>query len=568
MRWTQSECDPELASQLCRRTNLTPVASQLLWQRGIQNPSEAEAFLNPRLRGLDDPFAITHLERAVDRILKAIRKSERIAVFGDYDVDGVTSTALLVSIFQRYGITPKFYVPRRLEEGYGLSRRALDRVIEEQHPQLLIAVDCGTSSVEEVAWLRSQGIDVVILDHHTSKAELPEDCILVNPHVFDPGAIWEELCSVGLVFKLIHGLIKRLRHEGDPLAHEIDLKDYIELVALGTVADLVPLIGENRILARTGLRMLKASKRPGLFALYQVAGIEPGSEIDPFDISFRIGPRINASGRLDDASRPIELLLSEDLTFCRLVAKELDEFNRERQAIESEITEKAQQMVESQWKDDHGFVLYSPEWHPGVVGIVASRISKQFHRPTLVMGADGDVAKGSGRTVSDLDLVALLKPCASHLERWGGHPMAVGVETTANQLDDLRQSFNASIRDTVGSTMPEPILNIDSWLTENDLSERLLEDLELLAPFGQGNPEPVFACKGVKLKDVRPFGTAHTRFRLVRPKGLPISGVAWKSDRRPPPQDELIDIAFRFHWNTWRGRKEPRITLADWRVAG
>ncbi len=569
MRWKQAPIDPVWTEQIGALPGLNEIIARLLYQRGLKTPEEITAFLEPKLARLEDPFQITGLEDAVRRVQKALRGEESIVVFGDYDVDGVTSTALLVDILQRFGGKPRYYVPRRLDEGYGLSRIALERVMEDGLPKLLIAVDCGTSSRSEVERLRAQGVDVLIIDHHVSKEALPADAILINPHINDPqSAPWKDLCSVGLVFKLVHGLLKVQRLQGDALAQEIDIKEYLDLVALGTIADLVPLKGENRIFARYGLQTLQSPQRAGLFALFEVAGVDLSRTVDPFDISFRLAPRINASGRLDDAARPIELLLSKDLTACRATARELDGFNQDRQNIEAAITEEAIRMAESVGRDAHGLVLHSPEWHPGVVGIVASRIAQHFHRPTLILGSEDGLAKGSGRSIDGVNLVEALKPCAAFLEKWGGHPMAVGVTAQVDQLNTLREAFSDSVRQLVGGDIPEKSIRIDDWVKPSALTGPFLDEITRLAPFGQGNPEPILAASTVTLRSVRPFGRGHIRFFFERSPGDLLGGVYWRGGENPPPENQPIDIAFRFHWNIWKGRRDPRITLIDWRVAG
>ncbi|MCC5835846.1 MAG: single-stranded-DNA-specific exonuclease RecJ, partial [Opitutales bacterium] len=416
-QWTEPSADAASIRRLSQRLEVSEVIATLLWERDQRDTSIARDFLNPRLAGLDDPFALKNLRAVVSRIRKALERSESVVVYGDYDVDGVTSTVLLMHILSRFGVTPKAFVPHRLEEGYGLSTEALERVLESGKPDLLIAVDCGTNSREPVAFLRERGIDVIILDHHASKEALPEDCLLVNPHLQDTDKgeqPWTNLSAVGIVFKVVHGLLKELRAEGDDLAHEIQLKDFLDLVALGTICDLVPLIGENRILARHGLRLIQKGQRIGICALMEASGWRPGDEITPIDVSFRLGPRINASGRLADASGPIELLLSDDWQFARNSANELDAFNRERQAIEKEITATAIDMVETEFNDQLGLVLHHPDWHSGVVGIVASRIANRYHRPTLVLGAEGAEIKGSGRSIPGVNLVEVLQHCEAN----------------------------------------------------------------------------------------------------------------------------------------------------------
>lgn len=570
MRWEYATTDDDCSQLLSQRLGITSTTAALLWQRGWVTPESAERFLKPQLRRLGDPLAVENLPAAVDRILNALRKDETILVFGDYDVDGVTATTLLVSILQRFGAQPKFVVPLRQEEGYGLSVAALERAIKQEKPDLVIAVDCGTSSQKEVAWLNKKGISVVIIDHHTAKEALPENAILVNPHVHgSDDEEWVDLCAVGLVFKVIHGLIKVLRNEGDSIANEIDLREYLDLVAMGTIADLVPLHGENRVLAHNGLKSLKNPKRIGLQTLFEVAGLKIGEEVNPFDISFRLAPRINASGRLYDAAQPIEMLLGNDIVNCRHIAQELDRFNKERQTVEAAIAKEAQRITETEQADTPGIVVYNPEWHTGVVGIVASRLVQRFHRPAIVFGSDGEgTAKGSGRSIKGVDLVEVLQRCESHLSTWGGHPMAVGVGLESKSIDAFREAFSASITESVGGALPDKTLRVDLEINPAELNDQLLEELSQLAPFGQGNREPVFTLSQVVARDVRRFGSdKHLRFMIDRESLSPLSGIAWNAGEKPLPEGTLIDIAARFHWNHWNGRRSPRLTLADWKLS-
>jgi single-stranded-DNA-specific exonuclease len=394
---------------------------------------------------------------------------------------------------------------------------------------------------------------------------------LINPHAYDePGdEAWRHLCTVGLVFKLVHGLVKELRGEGHPAAEALRLRDYLDLVALGTIADLVPLQHENRILASYGLRTLKDSARPGLRALMDVAGVRPGQDLMPVDISFRLGPRINASGRLADAALSVELLLSEDVRFCRETARQLDSFNRERQDIERGITEEAERIVETEFSDQPGIVLYSDGWHPGVVGIVAGRITRKYHRPCIVLGNEGALAKGSGRSVDGINLVEILGGCADQLASWGGHPMAVGVALTKDKVAGFRARFCEGVRAWTGGRASEPELLIAVWLRLPDIHERLMEELARMHPFGQANPEPVFGLRGVVFKQ-RPevFKGAHFRFSLeVGDARRRLYGVAWKMADRMPPIDRPVDLAVELAWNYFNDRKTIQLELVDWRPA-
>jgi single-stranded-DNA-specific exonuclease len=570
MRWIHTPLPDAEVQEVCQRLQISPILAELLVHNGLKETAAASQFLRPALAGLQDPFLLANLDAAVARLRRAIERQEKLVVLGDYDVDGVSSTAFLVSVLRRFGLDPRFVVPRRLEEGYGLSRGAIDRALEAGKPDLFIALDCGTNSHDEVAYLQTQGVDAIVIDHHRSKEKPLVDGILVNPHVYPrpDDAPWHDLCTVGLVFKLVHGLLKQLRAENHPVAFRIHLKEYLDLVAMGIVADLVPLVGENRILARHGLDILQHTRRRGLRALMDVSGLKPGQEIQPVDISFRIGPRINASGRLADAALSVELILSEDAAFCVDAARQLDGFNRERQEIERAITEVAERMVEEQYADSHGIVLFNKEWHPGVVGIVASRVTRKYHRPCIVLGEENGLAKGSGRSIYGLNLVETLGECADLLTSWGGHPMAVGISLPQVNLEQFRERFTTAVRASQQGLFSEPGLEIACWLTLEQIRESLLTELEVMHPFGQGNPEPVFGLRGVRFRQ-RPevFKEQHFRFHVEDERGRRIYGVAWKLAHRMPPIGVPVDLAVQVAWNLHNDRKLLQMELIDWRPA-
>jgi single-stranded-DNA-specific exonuclease len=570
MRWTHTPFTADEIEAFGKCAGVSRVLAELLLRAGLRDADAAAGFLQPALAGLNDPFLLRNLEAAATRLRQAIAHREQIAVLGDYDVDGVSSTALLVMLLRRFGLNPRFVVPRRSEDGYGLSRSAIDRALEAGKPQLFIALDCGTNSHDEAAYLRGQGIDVIVIDHHRSKERALDDGILINPHVHacEQGTdhAWRHLCTVGLVFKLAHGLLKQLRAENHPVAFRIKLRDHLDLVALGTIADLVPLVGENRILARHGLRILEQTHRPGLRALMEVSGVKPAQGITPTDISFRLGPRINASGRLADAALSVELLISDDNAFCVETARQLDAFNRERQDIERAITEEAERLIEASYATHAGIVLFADTWHPGVVGIVAGRVTRKYNRPCVVLGNEGDMAKGSGRSVDGVNLVEVLGTCSEHLTSWGGHPMAVGIALPKARLELFRARFADAVRTHVGGDIAEARLELAAWITPEQITERLMEELDALHPFGQGNPEPVFGVQGVVLHSPPEiFKEQHFRFTFEDGRGRRLHGVAWKLAHRCPPLHRPVDLAVELKWNHFNGRKLLQLGLVDWR---
>ncbi|MGA0134756.1 MAG: single-stranded-DNA-specific exonuclease RecJ [Opitutales bacterium] len=537
--------------------------------RAFADEAEAERHLRPQLAHVSDPFAVGGLREAAERLVRACRDGERIAVLGDYDVDGVSSTAMLVHFLRRLGSAPEAFVPRRMEEGYGLSMAALERVLADARPSLFVALDCGTNSSAEVDRLRAAGADVIVVDHHVAK-ETRAACILVNPRVNDPAeAPWQSLCTAGLVFKLIHGVLKVLRLEGDSRGSVIAVRDYLDLAALGTIADLVPLRQENRILAAHGLRALGEARRPGVRALIAVSGMEPGGVLTSVDVSYRLGPRINASGRLADAALPLRLLLSESQEDCLRDAAELDTLNRERQEIDRKVTEEA--AAQAGEHPGEGCVVFG-EWHPGVVGIAAGKLCRSLGRPVIVLGCDADGAKGSGRSVPGVNLVEALAACSGLLRTYGGHPMAVGVALDVDKVPEFRRRFAEEVARQLAASSEEDAsareIEIAHWITPADVTDRLFDDLELLQPFGEGNPEPVFGLRGIAFdRPATVFGEGNFRHQVSLGGGRRLGFVAWRMADRLPPPSRPVELAVRLQWNRWQGRRMPQAEILDWRPA-
>ena len=463
-------------------------------RKGFANAEEVETFLRPRLKLLSDPFLLPNMEAAVARIFAALDRHERIVLFGDYDVDGVTSLALLAEMLRAYPIAagPELFLPLRMEEGYGLSRESVERCLEQHHPQLLIAVDCGTSSVDEIVDLKRRGVDVIVLDHHEPKSALPDCVAIVNPKI-DPSSTFHYLCSVGIVFKLCHALLKTRPLDG------FDLKSKLDLVALGTVADIVPLRGENRTLVQRGAIEIARSSRPGLRKLIEISGVRP--PILTEDIGFRLGPRLNASGRLSNAERSLRLLLTQDESEATSLAELLDKQNRERQEVEKQIFLAADEKIANEFDParDAAIVVGARGWHPGVLGIVASRIARKYHRPAIVIGfEENGIGKGSGRSIEGFNLVEALDRCAESLEKFGGHEMAAGLTIREDKIDIFREAFRCVARELLSDECLQPCLRLDHELMFSELNGDFLQWHEMLQPFGNGNPAPLFFARDVE----------------------------------------------------------------------
>ena len=543
--------------------------ARLLSRKGFRNADEVQNFLRPRLSSLSDPFLLPKMPAAIARILGALNLRERIVLFGDYDVDGMTSLALLAELLRAYGATPELFLPLRMEEGYGLSRESVERCLEEYRPQLLIAIDCGTASAGEIAELKNRGVDVIVLDHHQPsvaaatydsagerKLQLPECVAIVNPKT-DSASPFHYLCSVGIVFKLCHALLKTR-----PLP-EFDLKSKLDLVALGTVADIVPLVEENRLLVQRGAIEIGRTSRVGLRKLMQLAGVHP--PILPDDIGFRLGPRLNAAGRLSTADKSLRLLLTQDESEATALATELDQQNRARQEVEKEIFAAAIVTIEKQFDAarDAAIVAGARGWHPGVLGIVASRIARKYHRPTIIIGFDENgIGQGSGRSIEGLNLVNALSRCSPTLEKFGGHEMAAGVALHEGNFSKFSDAFCSAARELLSEEDLQRSLRLDHELPFTSIDLEFLRWHELLQPFGNGNPQPLFYARAVEpVGELRISNEKHLVFRLRQGarhrRAVYFDGAA--NEIPAPPWD----VAFRIAADEYGGE-----TLVGMRIEG
>lgn len=547
---------PTEAAELAAILQVPPIVGTLLWQRGHRTPEAAQNFLDPRLQCLGDPFALSDLQKAAERIWQAVERHEKIVIFGDYDVDGITSSTLLWRVLRKLGATQTVpFLPHRIDEGYGLSQDGVERCVAEQSPRLMIAVDCGTTAPDQVDWLNAHGVDVVIIDHHALAERKPAAVALVNPQ---QDGRYEYLASVGLIFKLCHGLLK-VRPEFQKL---VDLREYLDLVAVGTVADIVPLVGDNRIFVRRGLSQLAATINPGLRALCQIAQIRGTPTTQ--DVSFRIGPRLNASGRLGDATLSLRLLTTDDTNEALTITRELDANNRERQGLEQTILEEAQRaLLESiNPADERAIVLAGRGWHIGVIGIVASRIQRAHHRPTIIIGIDENgVGKGSGRSIEGCSLVEGLSRCSEHLMVYGGHEMAAGLTIAEDKVDAFRSAFTSYARSVLLEEHLQPRLELSGAIDLSELNDELFQQIQQLAPFGRENPEPIFAFRGTRCRRAaRTFGRNHFKLSLDA-SGTECEAVAFGLAQHAPPGNGS-SLAGVLDWDDYHHRVQIR--LLDW----
>lgn len=562
-RWKIAQPDPGLVECLSRECSLSLLAAALLVNRGIERADAANSFLSSGLAGLHDPFLFLDMEKAVERLRVAIINGERICVYGDYDVDGVTSVALLTSFLRTLGSDCVYHIPNRLEEGYGLSAAGITAV-SDGGVRLIVTADCGITACAEAAFCTSLGIDLIITDHHTPSAEIPPALAVINP--LRPGCPFpcKSLAGVGVVFNLVIALRTRLREEGFFATRpEPILREYLDLVALGTIADIVPLVDENRIFVSHGLRELTAASRTGVRALKSVSGI--AADVDCGAVGFRLAPRLNAAGRLEDAAGGVELLLTDDVVLATALARQLNASNEERQCLEQTIMLDALDKVKKDpaMASRKSIVLASESWHSGVIGIVASRLVDLFHRPTVLISLEGANGKGSGRSIPGFHLHDALKACSEHLVRFGGHKYAAGLTVGLVALQEFIERFDEIAAEVLSEEDLLPELRIDAELSAEQVSLQTADEVASLEPFGMGNPRPVFLLRNVRVVQKTILKEKHVRLRLMA-GGLSFEAIGFNLADGIPAGDTL-DVAFCLDINVWNGKRTARLRIKDMR---
>ena len=512
------------------------------------------------------------MDLAVSKILNTRDNQKKVLLLGDYDVDGISSTVMTKQALESIGLVVETIIPKRLSEGYGLTQEALERGLSKGKFGLVIALDCGTNSIEESNYLHSLGIDLIVVDHHQQKGESLAKAILINPHIApDQGEPWRHLCTTGLCFKLVHALYKRVREMEAPGSEGLTPRDFLPLCAIGTLADLVPLQGESRILSRFGMKRLFMDASPGLLALLKECGLEESIEPETEDITFKLAPRVNACGRLNEPETAVSLLLEKDPDRCRFLAQKLTEFNEERKGIEAQLTIDALAQAEESFKDSPAVIVTGDGdgWHPGVVGIVAGKLANSLNKPCLVLArGEGDEYCGSGRSVPGVNLVEILSQCQNRLTHWGGHPVAVGLGLKESECESFIAEFIEAVQNCTTSTPEESSLSVDAFIDPDVLRYGLLDEINSLGPFGQGNEEPLLGIKEIVLDSPpRPIGNGeHFQFSIRNGSGY-IRGVAWRMGDRIPPVGQKIDLLFKLRKNFWNGRSSLQLVLEDWKTS-
>lgn len=553
---------PELVREVSSRHRVPPLIARILLNRGLVSPEEILAFLEPTLDRLLPPFGLPDLEKAACRLALAVRRREPVVVYGDYDADGLTAACLLCGFFQELGLPCTPYIPDRLTEGYGLNMAALQKLAAKA--RLLVTVDCGVSDIAEVTWAREQGLEVIITDHHELPPELPPALAVVNPKRGGEAYPFGMLAGVGVALLLALAVRARLREEGYFQAQpEPNLRNYLDLVALGTAADVVPLLGDNRILVRQGLKVLEDTRRPGLLALKEAAGLD-GRQVTYRDAVFRLAPRLNAAGRLGQAWGALKLLLATDFHEARGQARILNELNRRRQELEEQVLRQALEMIRRQGLERRPVMVLGHEaWHPGVLGIAAARLAEEFHRPVALVSLKDGLGRGSARSIEGFHLHEGLKACRPHLLKFGGHEAAAGFTLAAESLPALQEALEQAFADQVGAEPPRPCLRVDAQVNLGDLRADFYTHLEKLRPFGPGNPEPVFVCPEVECLASRVVGERHLKVQLCQG---PVILEAIAFDKAPHhPLSGPLAIAFSPRFSSYSGALTPEVRLLDWR---
>lgn len=559
--WKFVDTPLELAHDLAKKLGVSPLLGQLLVNRGIIDTEKANAFLSPDLNQLNDPFLFKDMGRAVDRLERAVKNQEQVLIYGDYDVDGVTSVALMIKVLGK--LLPGkilYYIPKRLVEGYGLHLTSLEKAFT-RGVQLIVTVDCGITAVEESVYLKSRGVDLIVTDHHEPQVQLPEACAIIDPKIPDSGYPFTQLAGVGVAFKLLQGLTSRFPELKERLFNNLDL------VAFGTVADIVPLLEENRIIVKYGLEKLRKLENIGMQALIQTAGLGE-REINAGHIGYLLAPRINAAGRMGNPSIGVKLFLTNDPIQALDLAKELEKENQKRQMTENEVLQEAQAQIEAEpeFTQEHALILAGEGWHLGVIGIVASKLVEIYHKPVILIGFEGDEGRGSGRSIAGFNLFNAIEVCGQFLVRYGGHEFAAGLTVTRERFREFKKAFLSEAKAGLNKNDLLPWLKIESMVDLTGVTLDLVRELGKLDPCGPANPTPVLGCKALKLVEYRNVGENGKHLKLkVSHQNIIRDGIGFNlgSLYQELASTKEVDVAFSLEENNWNGSAQVQLNLKD-----
>ena len=555
------------ALSLAKKMGVSDLLATLLIQRNITSAESAQSFLFPKLSSLRDPFLLKDMDRAVDLIKGVVDKKKKITIYGDYDADGITATSLLYDFFSRINIPVSFYIPHRLKEGYSLNEKAV-RKIAKDGTELIITVDCGINSLSEIALAHKLGMKVIVTDHHQLPSDFEPICPTINPLRPDSFFPFRELSGVGLAFYLDIAIRAILRENGFFKGKtEPDLRPYLDLVAIGTVADIVPLVEENRILVKNGLAILAKTQRPGIKALLRVSGIKNNQSITTHDIAFKLAPRLNAMGRLGSATRAVYLLTTDDEGEALSIATQMDTLNTRRQEIQNGIVSECREKINAMGdlERHRTIILSSPEWHRGVVGIVSSKIVEEYHRPTFLLADEGGMLKGSGRSIEGFDLYQALSDIRDLLTQFGGHEYAAGITLELKNLDEFCNKFEELATKRIDTKDMIPKIEVDTKIGLESINPQVLHDIEMLIPFGYKNPQPIFWAGSVKVVVSTIAGNNHLKL-TIKEKGITFDCIAFGKAELYPLDGKVVDILFNIEVNTWQGKDSIQLVIVDLRL--
>lgn len=570
-RWAVKQAVGEdHARHLQEVLGINEALSALLVQRGIFTYEEAKSFFRPQVEQLHDPFLMKDMDLAVERITRAIENKEKILVYGDYDVDGTTAVALVYSFLKEHYDQLDYYIPDRYLEGYGISYKGIDFAKENGY-SLIIALDCGIKAIDKVAYASERNIDFIICDHHRPGDEIPKACAVLDPKRIDCNYPYQELSGCGIGFKLIQGLTY---HWGK--GNDRSLIKYFDLVAMSIAADIVPIIGENRILTHYGLKLLNSRPRPGILAIMQVCGIinpeslEQVREMSISDLVFYIGPRINAAGRMESGRESVSLLISNDAGVASLMANQINQYNTSRRNLDMQTTQEALDMIQADEKlrNSKSTVVYNPDWHKGVIGIVASRLTDHYYRPTLVFTKSNDMITGSARSVKDFDVYDAIDACSQYIEHFGGHKYAAGLSIRPENFEAFCSHFETVVKNSITDEMLIPEVEIDLNIELNQINSKFMRILKQFAPFGPGNMAPVFQTNGViDTGRARVVGKNHLKFEVVHPetRGFPFPAIAFQQGHHFERMlsGEPFNICYHVEENHWNGNVTLQLNIKD-----
>mgnify|MGYP002587147715 FL=1 len=554
-KWEYYEQDKKLVEQIAKKHNISTLLAKILINRNIVDEEEINVFLNPKRNNFHDPFLMLDMDKAVDRIIKAIKNKEKTIIYGDYDVDGITSITVLKKFLSERGLEVDYYIPNRLEEGYGLNKDAIQEIAKQGYT-LMITVDCGISGINEIEMANSLGIETIITDHHEQLDSLPQAYCIINPKRKDNTYPFRGLAGVGVVFKLIQAISIKLG-----LDEKAYLK-YLDIVCIGTISDIVPLVDENRVIAKLGLMLVKVTKNIGLKELITQTGY---SNIDSSMVSFGIAPRINACGRMGKQEEALKLFITDDKNEANEITKKLNEYNIQRQEKEKNIFEQAIKKLENNNVEElNSIVLAGENWHNGVIGIVASRLTEKYFKPTILICIEGDEGKGSGRSIPGIDLHQALVESSQYLKKYGGHEMAVGLSLEKNKIEDFRKHFEEILKEkNVKQILP--VINIDCEITKKDLNKETIEQIKLLEPYGEKNKPPLVVYKNLKITSIRALSEGkHLKIEL-KDGNENISAIGFNLGELSEEYliGDKVDIVGTLELNSYNGQERIQINLKD-----